>query len=64
MPNSFLNCWSDGVVGDILLEKLNSFQIFTNGVHWSRLKVEFMMPNVFQKWWSVGVGGVVGDVPF
>ena len=47
--------------------KTKLFSNFINRVHWSPLKVEFMMPNVFQKWWSGGVGGVSGvggDVPF
>ena len=61
MRNGFLNWWSGGVVGDILFGKLNSFLIFTNGVHCSPFKVEFVMPNVFLNWWS---GGVVGDVMF
>ena len=67
IPNVFANGWSGGVgrvVGDILFEKLNSFSIFTNRVHWSPLKVEFMMPNVFLNWWSGGVGGVVRDILF
>ena len=67
MPNGFLNCWSGGVVGNILFKKLTYFSNFINRVHWSPLKMEVKMPNVFQKWWSGGVGGVsgvVGDVPF
>ena len=44
--------------------KTELFSNFINRVHWSPLKVEFMMPNVFFNWWSGGVGGVIGDVLF
>ena len=41
MPKGFLNCWSGGVVGDILFEN------FIIRVHLSPLRVEFMMHDVF-----------------
>ena len=52
------------LLGTYFFYKLNSFSIFVNRVHWSPLKVEFMMLNVFLNWWSGGVGGVVRDILF